>query len=270
MNPVEPDPAAGAPRAASPPDNAIEPLSSAAFAAHPPSAPADPEPTAPIEAPPEPHAPPWPASATLHYEVEAQSRGLSHQARASLRWRAEADLYELELSVRALWLQRSQTSQGQMGPRGLRPLAFVDRGRRERQLTMEWHENGHGRAVRSEDGAAFALPPLTQDRLSLFAHLGLQLLRTEVTSGQRWSVSVAGFNAASMWTFEAVQRETLPLPSGPTPAWRLQRLDSGDPELTLWYAPELAGPLPVRVRLREPNGTVIDQSVRDVKIEPRS
>ena len=239
------------------------------------SATADPQPEPPAlaAASDEPRVEPsarfaWPAAAELQYDVEGQARGVDYRASAALRWRADGSRYELTLALRALWLQRSQHSAGELGPDGLRPARFVDRARRERTLSFDWADDGQGRAMRDDGQVLPALPPGTQDRLSLFVQLGALLLRDGAAPGQRWTLPVAGVGGVQPWTFEVTGLETLALGPGAMATVRVQRShNDGGLETTLWYAPAAWGPLPVRALLREPNGQHIDQTLRDGKIE---
>lgn len=210
----------------------------------------------------------WPAAAELQYDVEGEARGVGYRASATLRWRTDGSHYVLTLALRALWLQRSQHSEGEIGPDGLRPARFTDRARRERTLSFEWTDDGHGRAVRDDGQALPALAPGTQDRLSLFVQLGALLQRDGAAPGRRWTLPVAGLGGVQPWTFEVTGQETLTLGPGATVAVRVQRGGAaGGPETTLWYAPAAWGPLPVRVLLREPDGQRVDQILRDGKID---
>lgn len=209
----------------------------------------------------------WPRSAELHYDVHAQGRGLDTRASATLRWRADAGRYDLSLQLRLLWLQRSQHSEGELRSGGLRPTRFADRARRERTLTIAWDADGSGRAQRDDGQPLPPLPPGTQDRLSLFVQLGALLAREGAAVGQRWTLPVAGLGGVQAWTLEVEGSETLALPSGPAPAVRVQRVGAtAGPQVTLWYEPSWL-PLPVRVLLRETDGQLVDQTLRDGKID---
>ncbi|TSE25930.1 hypothetical protein Tsedi_01154 [Tepidimonas sediminis] len=276
--PVEPEPAAAAAEAATtpptPPDQgesgqADEPLALAARAA-PPAAPAAAEAAADDRAgdAAAPGALVWPRLAELRYDVEGRARGVGYRAEATLRWHASAARYETELTLRALWLQRAQHSSGELLATGLRPQRFADRGRRERVLTFTWSDDG-GQARRDGDEPALPVAAGTQDRLSLFAQLGALLMRDGAQPGQRWTLPVAGFGGVQPWTFEVEGDETLAMGPGPVTAVRLRRLGhGGGPDVTLWYAAASWGPLPVRVRLRETDDQLVDQTLREGRLEP--
>lgn len=264
--PTQPNAASGPTAALPPPSEEPPAVAEAAAATDPPevvAAAASPA-AAPVAAPP---AWPWPRAAELLYDVEGQARGIGYHARATLQWHADGRHYDLALTLRALWLQRSQHSHGELGPGGLRPRQFADRARRERTLSFAWGPDGAGQALR-EDGASVAdVPSGTQDRLSLFVQLGALLLRDGAVPGQRWTLPVAGWGGPALWTFEVGGTETLMLGGTPTSAVRVQRLGPGDEvQITLWYQPTWA-PLPVRVLLQETDSQRVDQTLREARLE---
>lgn len=211
----------------------------------------------------------WPRMAELRYDVEGRARGVGYRAEATLRWQADAARYEAELTLRALWLQRAQHSSGELLAAGLRPQRFADHGRRERVLTFTWSDDGSGQARRDGDEPPLPVAPGTQDRLSLFVQLGTLLMRDGAQPGQRWTLPVAGFGSVQPWTFEVEGDEVLALGPGPVAAVRLRRLGHGSgPDVTLWYAAASWGPLPVRVRLRETDDQLVDQTLREGRLEP--
>lgn len=219
---------------------------------------------APPTAPP---AWPWPRAAELLYDVEGQARGVGYHARATLLWQSDGRHYDIALTLRALWLQRSQHSHGELSPDGLRPRQFIDRARRERTLSFAWGPDGSGQTRREDGSSPATVPAGTQDRLSLFVQLGALLLRDGAAPGQRWTLPVAGWNNPARWTFEVGGTETLVLGGTPTSAVRVQRLGPGhETQITLWYQPGWA-PLPVRVLLQETDGQHVDQILREARLE---
>ena len=200
-----------------------------------------------------------PASARLQYEVEGHSKGLRYGANAVLDWRQDGELYQATLEVSAFLLgSRSQSSSGRLDAGGLRPERFLDRARRDR-LTLFDHETGQ---VRQDSGSPRPMPPGTQDKLSVFLQLALQLaaLGRTPTPSERWTLPVAASNTVESWTFDYRGSEVLSLPAGPITAWHFESQPHGPGETTveLWLAPEL-GLLPVRLRLSQDNGDSVDQ-----------
>lgn len=203
-----------------------------------------------------------PPSAQWFYEVRGESKGLNYTAHAKLDWRQDGQHYEARLEISAFLVgSRVQTSVGTLGPQGLAPAHFTDRARKEKRLVFD-HE---AQLIRLDGSDTTA--PLTQgvqDRLSLFLQLSsvLASLRQTPEPGAQWNVAVAGTPAADTWTFHYVQTERLQLPAGPHEAWHLRRAPrkEGDQQVDLWFAPSLHF-LPVRMRIQQGNGDVIDQQL---------
>jgi len=108
------------------------------------------------------------------------------------------------------------------------------------------------------------LPDGAQDRLSLFFQLGGLLSRATAppTPGQTWTLPVLGRAGSEEWTFAAMGTDTLDLPVGQIRAWKLERprRAAHDLHAELWLAPAWQH-LPVRIRLSEANGDVVDQQL---------
>ena len=81
--------------------------------------------------------------------------------------------------------------------------------------------------------------------------------------GTQLTLTTVSARAADRWTFTVEGPETLELPSGPTPALKLQRLPRKDydQKAELWVAPGL-GYLPVRIKLTQANGDFADLLLR--------
>jgi hypothetical protein len=206
----------------------------------------------------------WPAPGRWRYRVTGQIRGVPYRAQAQLDWQHAAGRYQAELGM-SMWLlgERHQRSTGTLGPGGLQPEHFVDKARQTRELRMDWIGQ---RFQPTGQGPALPLPPGAQDRLSLFFQLAGLLSRNAAAPrpGQAWQLPVLGRSGSEDWTFVAAGAERLTLPVGPLTAWKLERrpLMANDLRSELWFAPEWQQ-LPVRIRLTEPNGDVVDQQLAE-------
>lgn len=201
-----------------------------------------------------------PAPARLFYEVEGQSKGLRYSAKAMLDWHHDGRQYQAMMEISAFLVgSRSQTSKGLLGPEGLTPERFVDRARRERETRFD-HEAGLVR--NGMGGTDLPMPAGTQDKLSVFLQLAMQLgqLASQPVPGDHWTVPVAASRAIENWSFDWRGSEELDLPAGRLPTWHLQRKpqQAGEVGIELWLAPGL-GYLPVRLRLVQDNGDSIEQ-----------
>lgn len=210
-----------------------------------------------------------PATGEWTYDISGQAKGIPYRASATLSWQREAQRYTAQLTMRALLVgQRSQTSQGTLDAHGLRPLSFVDKGRKERRYTLDWPAQRYNV---SPGETAHPLPSGSQDRLSLFLQLGsvLAQLPGPPSAGLSWNLPVLGGGGAQTWTFAWQGVETLDLPAGRQTAWRLDRAprEPGDSQISLWFAPALQF-VPVRIRVREADGDAVDQRLSLVRPGP--
>lgn len=206
-----------------------------------------------------------PASAQLSYSVEGQSKGLNYSATGSLDWRNEGDSYTARMEIRMFLLgSRAQTSRGQLVATGLQPERFGDKSRSERAAHFDRTQN----RIRFSNNAPDAeLLPGAQDRLSVFLQLaGLLNARPEAFAvGQSIAIPVAGSGGSDIWRFQVQGLTSLDLPAGSLIARHLVREPRGarDTRVDIWLAPSL-GHLPVRIRLTQDNGDVVDQRLSNL------
>lgn len=201
-----------------------------------------------------------PASAQLSYSVEGQSKGLTYSASGSLDWRNEGSTYTARIEIRVFLLgSRVQTSQGQLAATGLQPERFGDKSRSERAAHFDRSQN----RIRFSNNAPDAeLLAGAQDRLSVFLQLASLLnARPEAFgAGQNIDIPVAGTSGSEIWRFQVQDLASLDLPAGSLIARHLVRepREPRDTRVDIWLAPSLSH-LPVRIRLTQDNGDVVDQ-----------
>ena len=235
------------------------------------SAPADPPPVAStgvdIVAPPgsgqaPSTAPPpvrLPAPARLAFDVSGQAKKFAYSARAELLWQHDGSRYEARQEISAFLVgSRAQSSRGAVTAQGLQPERFSDKSRSEQAAHFDYAK---GRVTFSANTPDAAAGPGVQDRLSVFIQLGALLAADpgRFVPGTQLTLTTVSARAADRWTFTVEGPETLELPSGPTPALKLQRLPRKDydQKAELWVAPGL-GYLPVRIRITQANGDFAD------------
>ncbi|NIM42055.1 MAG: DUF3108 domain-containing protein [Hydrogenophaga sp.] len=199
-----------------------------------------------------------PPATELSYEVFGQAKGFDYRATGTLSWRREGANYQarMELAMPLLG-KRVQTSEGSVGPDGLRPVRFADKRSSERAA----HFEREARRIRFSNNAPEAeWLPGAQDRLSLFMQLAGLLRAQPRQAGDVLSFQVAGVGDAEVWQFEVGALETLRLPAGNIEARLLKRAPRKphDSTVEVWLAPSL-GHLPVRLRIAQPGGDVADQ-----------
>jgi len=195
----------------------------------------------------------------LDYAISGVRSGVTMSAHGALRWQRNAKAYEAHLSMVAfIVFKREQVSTGELLGPILRPRHFEDRKRRI-QVADFSAERGR---VRYGSGAERDWPAQGQDRVSMLMALGPLLTQALLAGHSQITLPVSGGDNWSVWQFDIQGRETVSTPSGPWPAWRLERSDAGAAQQAtrLWLAPSLHH-LPVRLLMREANGDTADQQL---------
>lgn len=196
----------------------------------------------------------------LRFKVEGVVKGMQYHAHAELEWHTDGQTYHARQSISAFLLgSLEQTSTGLITPQGLQPLEFADRRlAKQRRVQLDWAAQ---QALFTPERPPAPIGPGTQDRLSVFLQLAtmLQAMPALRTPGTRIDIPTLGARRMQTWSFGVQEEVPLELPSGTITTLRLQRLPQpGDEESTqLWLHPEL-GYVPVRIRMEEPNGDVMD------------
>jgi hypothetical protein len=197
---------------------------------------------------------------SLHYEVEAQARGLTFKGQSELTWRHDGQAYEARLEASMPGRpSRVQRSVGRLTAQGLVPDYFSDKSRSEQATHFDREKQ---RLVFSNNKPEAPLAEGTQDRLSVV----LQLASLVAGSPQRYmpgatiTLPTTGTSDADHWIFSVEGEEDLRLPGGEVRALKLQRLPRKeyDQKVELWLAPRMDY-APVRLRLTNPNGDAVDQ-----------
>jgi len=200
-----------------------------------------------------------PGNRWLRYDVTGQSKGEDHRASGEIRWQTSEGRYQANFKISKLFFElRSQQSTGRLTDTGLVPERFADKRRSERAAHFE-PEQGRIRFSNNAPDAPWL--PGTQDRLSVFFQLAawLNARPDGLREGQRLSLPVAGTSGADQWQLLVQALEPLDLPAGRWDALRVEVVPQKifDQRIELWLAPQLDH-LPVRIRLTESNGDVLD------------
>lgn len=199
------------------------------------------------------------------YEVSGKAKGFPYFARGSLLWQHDERRYQLRYEVGLPLLgSRTQTSQGELNGLGLAPTRFGDKNRTELAAHFE---RDKGLISFSANTPSSPLLPGAQDRLSLFLQLASQLAGapSRYPPGTQIDLQTVSAREAEIWSFLVEGEERLSLPLGDLPALRLRRLPRRefDQRIELWFAPSLSH-LPVRIRIEQANGDVVDQRAKSV------
>jgi hypothetical protein len=208
----------------------------------------------------------WPAPSKLLFEVVGNSKGIRYSADGDMVWQHDGSNYQMRQEVRHMLLgARSQTSVGTLSPQGLQPLRFGDKYKQE---VAAHFERDKQRISFSSNAPSQPLQDGAQDRLSVLAQLaslmaGSPHLRQ---AGQALQLQVASPRSADVWSFVVEKQESLKLPIGSLPTWKLSRmpLQTHDQTVEIWLSPS-HGYLPAKVRIAQSNGDVLEQLLRKIE-----
>ena len=208
----------------------------------------------------------WPASTKFIYDVIGESKGIRFHADGDMLWRHDGKNYEMRMEIRHFLLgSKSQTSVGQLSAQGLQPKRFGDKFKQE---VAAHFDRDKGQLIFSASSNPQPLLPAAQDRLSMFAQLPALLAGSPELrhSGQQISFQVVAAKSADIWTFQVDKQETVQLPIGAVSAWKLSRVFKGSYDQTadVWLSPAY-GYLPVKVRIAQSNGDVLEQNLSKVQ-----
>jgi hypothetical protein len=201
-----------------------------------------------------------PGSVRLKYDVKVEYKGIPFTVSGELLWLQDGKAYDARMEV-SLGLMGSivQTSKGQLGAQGLEPTRFGDKRRSE---VAAHFERNKGVVVFSANTPDTPLLPGAQDQLSVFMQLASMVGGTpnRFAEGVQIPFQAVGPRSAETWTFVVGSLETLALPGGNIKALKLSRPPANEysPRAEVWLAPDLAY-MPVRIRLTEANGDIVDQ-----------
>ncbi|MGE0803135.1 MAG: DUF3108 domain-containing protein [Lautropia sp.] len=214
--------------------------------------------------------PALPAAATLRYQVfyGDASRDLA-VAEIDYRLTHGDGRYRCATEGRAVGVVAlfysgtlTQTSTGTVGDGGLRPERYTEqRGKRaERSIRFD---HARGVMIGRGDPSEIALPPGTQDRLSIFFQLGLiaRARPAQFVKGHRFTIPLATMRDIDQPTFLVAGSESQKTGRGPLDTVRVtvrNESDPKDPVFDVWLAPSLTM-LPARIRMQEDDGKVVDQ-----------
>lgn len=205
----------------------------------------------------------FPASARLKYDVKGEVKGFPYQVNGDLLWMQDGKTYNARMEISHFLLgSRVQTSTGQLTTRGLEPTRFGDKVKSEVAAHFDRDKN---KVTFSANTPEAPLLPGAQDQLSVFMQLGAMLGAEphRFPQGTTLPVQAVGPRSAEAWVFTVGASERLVLPGGELSAVRLWRdpLGAYDPKVEIWLAPDV-GYLPVRIRLTQSDGDVVDQQWR--------
>ncbi|HEX9180547.1 MAG TPA: DUF3108 domain-containing protein, partial [Burkholderiales bacterium] len=211
-----------------------------------------------------------PARAELQYVVFYGESGF-RAGRARHLWELEGERYRIRTRIEPVgivsWFYRGEfehESEGRVTSQGLRPDHYVtQRGRPERMeyVIFDWEQR---RATLSTAGLTFEAEaaPGTQDQVSFLHQLPFLL-----DGAGGFSMLIANGRRIERHEVEVVGEETIATERGEFRTLHLRRRPpEGGAAVDLWLAPEL-GYLPVKLRMKNRKGDVVEQLLSSVVIE---
>ena len=158
----------------------------------------------------------------------------------------------------------TQVSEGAFNAKGFRSERFEER-RGDRPPRVVRMENAHStRVVRFEDGRSEMTSALAQDRLSLAAQLAwVAAQQSDGLHEQEVTIPLVGASSVRLLRFQVARAQILELAGGVQRLTRL-RSEDGDGErpgsVEIWLS-ESGDLMPIRIRLEDRNGHVLDQLI---------
>lgn len=205
-----------------------------------------------------------PDSATLEFNASGQVKGFQYSAGAQLQWQHDGQYYQARQSISMFLMgERAQTSDGLITPKGLQPLNFSDKGRKNQSAAFDVAE---GKARYSGGQTDAAITDGVQDRLSVFLQLSALLAADSerYPPGTLIELTTSSARSAVRWQFRVGPTEALELPFGSVMALRLDKLpgkSSSEQRGSVWLAPAMQY-LPVRIKLTQGQDDFVDLQLK--------
>ncbi|MBC7621375.1 MAG: DUF3108 domain-containing protein [Candidatus Saccharibacteria bacterium] len=201
----------------------------------------------------------FPPPLHLKYTIRGEIKGFPAYLKGDLQWKQDGKSYDARLEISHFLLgSRVQTSRGELGSQGLEPVRFGDKRGPEVAAHFDRAKSKVTFSANSPDGA---LLPGTQDHLSVFMQLASMIggAPASFPEGTAIPFEAVGPRSIETWVFKVGSLEKLALPGGSIAAVKLTRDAVGayGTRGEVWLAPTI-GYLPVRIRLTESNGDLMD------------
>jgi len=183
----------------------------------------------------------------------------------------QGDRYRLHTEGQALGLLSlfyrghfTQVSEGSFDDNGFRSERYEERRGNRAPRVVKMETLGEGRKVSFEDGRKELTSALAQDRLSLAAQFAwLAARRSDRLRESELSLPLVGVSSVRILRFVVSPAQILDIPGGVRQLTRL-RSEDGDGErsgsLEIWLS-ESGDLMPIRIRLEDRNGQVLDQLI---------
>ncbi len=213
----------------------------------------------------------WPTHGGILFRVFL-GRGKFQVGEADHQWSHDGMRYRMEVKVKTTGvaalvrgLHYVQRSEGEIGEQGLKPLRFdtEQEGKPSESAEFDWSSSRvsirrDGRERRTADVQAG-----DQDVLSIWHQIGIV-----GTASLPRTIMVASGKAAKAARLEAVGEENIALPIGRLDTAHIRaRAEDGSLTIDIWLARRY-GMLPVRIRMTDDKGEVLDQQAIRLHLLP--
>lgn len=212
----------------------------------------------------------WPRRGDIRFRVMLGEPGFE-VGEARHEWTHDRKRYQMSVSLETTGvvdlfrkLRYRQHSEGRVGPKGLQPDRFgVDQsGRKPESAEFDW-DGGQVTMRRGDRTRTAPIEPGDQDVLSLWHQLGIVGV-----AGLPQELNVVSGKSAKRSVLEAVGVERPVLPIGQLEALRVRaRALDGKLSIDIWLARDY-GMLPVRIRIVDEKGEVLDQQAVELRLAP--
>ncbi len=214
-------------------------------------------------------APPfeWPPSTRLTYVLKGNYRG-EVNGHARVQWIRQGARYQVHLDVAigpsfAPLMSRRMTSDGELGPEGLKPRNYDETTRLPFQQARRSNVQ-FGERVTLANGSQHETAAGIQDSASQFVQL-TYLFTTQpekMRVGDSVNLPVALPRRVGRWIYDIVGQERLTTPLGELDTLHLkprlgERRAGSELSAEVWFAPSLQN-LPVRIRIQQDAETFVD------------
>ena len=214
----------------------------------------------------------WAASGKVQYNVIRGERNFII-GRTTHAWTHDEEHYSMETIIETTGLvglikpfRMVQRSEGRIGPKGLLPEKFtVERdGQLKERADFDW-SSAKVVLVAGERRREFSIAEGDQDVLSLAHQLSLQ-----PDGPTRAELLVVTGKSASRSVIRNLGIEELEVPAGKVSAYHLASTGQrGELKIDIWLARDYAN-LPVRLKITDKNGDVLDQVATGVDLGARA
>ncbi|WP_332674472.1 DUF3108 domain-containing protein [Aromatoleum sp.] len=212
----------------------------------------------------------WPRRGDIRFRVMLGEPGFE-VGEAHHEWSHDRKRYRMSVSLETTGvvdlfrkLRYQQHSEGRVGPKGLQPERFgvEQSGRKPESAEFDW-QGGQVTMRRGDRTRTAPIEPGDQDVLSLWHQLGIVGV-----AGLPHELNVVSGKSAKRSVLEAVGVERPALPIGQLEALRVRaRALDGKLSIDIWLARDY-GMLPVRIRIVDDKGEVLDQQAVELRLAP--